>query len=273
MDRYEHDLVVRHVPDDLHDVLGVLRAEAARRLVKKVNVGRADHIEADIQPLALAAAQDFLGGRADDGTPALIQPKLGEFSINAADALAPTQMRSADGGGEVEVFLDRQVLIERVVLRDVGDIFPERFVVGVKREVIEKNLAADRLELTGEGPQERAFAATAGSHHANHLAALDRERHAIHRHRAAGEFALEVMRLEASHQIFFLLDQPLGKVAAQDLAGIHANRIAIREKRGIPHRIAAHKDRPVGAQDFDRAFFAVVVAFDFQKHIASGAWG
>ena len=81
------------------------------------------------------------------------------------------------------------------------------------------------------------------------------------------------MRLEASHQIFFLLDQPLGKVTAQDLARIHADRIAVHERCGIPHRIAAHKDRPVGAQDFDRAFFAVVVAFDFQKHIAAGARG
>ena len=273
MDRYEHDLVVRHVPDDLHDVLGVLRAEATRRLVKKVNVGRADHIQADIQPLALAAAQDFLGGRADDGTPAFIEPKLGKFPIDAADALAPTQMRSADGGGEVEVFLDRQVLIERIVLRDVGDIFSERFVVGVKREVIEKNLATDWLELTGKRAQECAFAATAGSHHANHLAALNCERHAIHRHCAAGEFALEVMRLEGSHHIFFLLDQALGKVAAQDLACIHADRIAVHERCGIPHRIAAHKDRPVGAQHFDGSFLAVVVTFDFEKHIAAGARG
>ena len=87
MDRHQHDLVVRHVTDDFHDVLGILRAEAAGGFIEKEDVRRADHIEADIQPLAFAAAEDFLFGRADDGGAAFVEAELGEFAVDAAEAL------------------------------------------------------------------------------------------------------------------------------------------------------------------------------------------
>ena len=51
-----NDLVVRHSADDLHDMLGVLRGEAGSRLIEKVNVRHAYHIEANVEAFTLATA-------------------------------------------------------------------------------------------------------------------------------------------------------------------------------------------------------------------------
>ena len=137
VDRHEHDLVVRHVADDLHDVLGILGAEPARGLVEKVDVGRADHVESDVQPLALAAAENLAVRGADDRVAALVEPEFGELAVDPSHALPLAEVRGPDGGGEVQVLLDREVLVERVVLRDVGDILPHGLVARVEGEFIE----------------------------------------------------------------------------------------------------------------------------------------
>ena len=74
MDRDEHDLVVGHASDDLDDVLGILGGKAARRLIEEVDVGSADHIEADIQPLALASAEHLALGATDHLAAAFVEP-------------------------------------------------------------------------------------------------------------------------------------------------------------------------------------------------------
>ena len=66
MDRDDDDFVVRHRADDLDDVLGVLRGKAGGWLVKEVNVGRADHVEPDVEPFPFAAAERFFHRAADD---------------------------------------------------------------------------------------------------------------------------------------------------------------------------------------------------------------
>ncbi len=48
--------VMRHPADDLDDMLGILRGQTGGRFVEEVNVGRADHIEPDVEPFAFAAA-------------------------------------------------------------------------------------------------------------------------------------------------------------------------------------------------------------------------
>jgi len=62
----DDDFVVRHPADDLDDVLGIFRGQPGGRLVKEVNVGRTDHVEADIEALSLAAAERFFHRAADD---------------------------------------------------------------------------------------------------------------------------------------------------------------------------------------------------------------
>ena len=46
----------REPADDLDDVLRILRRKSRGRLIEKVNVRRANHIEADVEPFPFAAA-------------------------------------------------------------------------------------------------------------------------------------------------------------------------------------------------------------------------
>ena len=59
-------------------------------------------------------------------------------------------MRRANRGGELQVFADRQVLVERVVLRNVTDVALEVVEVLVERLIVQQNLAAGRLDLAAE---------------------------------------------------------------------------------------------------------------------------
>ena len=182
-------------------------------------------------------------------------------------------MRRADGSGIFQIFFDGQMLVEGVVLGNVGYIFPEGFVVLVERALVEKHAALGWLELTRQSAQQCAFAAAAGPHHADHLAAFDREGDAVDGHRVVGEAANQIAHIECADDIFFLFDQAFREVAAEHLAGIDADCVAILEWAGIPHRHAAHNDRSVGLQDLHLADFAIVVAGDFQQHIAARAGG
>ena len=52
----DDDLVVRHPTDDLHHMLRVLRGQTGSRLIEKIHVRHADHIEPNVEAFALAAA-------------------------------------------------------------------------------------------------------------------------------------------------------------------------------------------------------------------------
>ena len=270
VDRHQHDLIVRHPADDLDDVLGILGRKPAGRLIEEKDVRRADHVETDVESLAFAAAQCLFVGVSNDKIPAFIESELGQFAVDPAEAFPAREVGGPDRGGEVEVFLDREVFVERVVLGDVGHVFPQRIVIGVERPVIEKDVSLVGRKLAGERAEERAFPAPARAHDANHLAALNRKRDSVNRNGPAGKLAHQIPHLQRANDIAFLLDQALREIAAQDLTDIHADHVAIRQRRGIPHRDTANEDRTVGLQNFQAAFPTVVVARDFQKHIASG---
>ena len=129
VDRDDDDLVVRQRADDLDDVLGILRRQTGSRLVEKINVGRADHIEADVEPFPLAAAERLLHRAADDAVAPFVQSELDQFAFEPAGEIAAGKMRRADRGGELQVLADREVLIERVFLRDVTDVALEQVEV------------------------------------------------------------------------------------------------------------------------------------------------
>ena len=50
----------------------------------------------------------------------------------APRAIAPGEMRRTNGRGEFEVLLDRQVIVEGIVLRDVGDEAFQRIEIRIK---------------------------------------------------------------------------------------------------------------------------------------------
>ncbi len=140
VNRDDDDFVVRHPADDLDDVLGILRGQAGGRLVEEVDVGRADHVEADVEALSLAAAERFFHRAADDAVAPFAQAELDQFAFEAPRPVAPREVRGANRGGKLEVFPDRQVLVEGVVLRNVTDVTLERVEVVVKRLAVEQDL-------------------------------------------------------------------------------------------------------------------------------------
>src|SRR5438046_10156411 len=76
MNRNNDDFVVRHAPNNFHDVLGILCGKARSRFVKKVDVRHAKHIGSNIEAFSLAAAQRFLLRTADHCIPAFAESKL-----------------------------------------------------------------------------------------------------------------------------------------------------------------------------------------------------
>ena len=85
-------------------------------------------------------------------------------------------MRRANRGGELQIFADGQVFIERVFLRNVTDVALELVEIRIKRLAIEQDLAAGRLQLAGQAPCSSVLLPrTARAHHANQLAAIDSE--------------------------------------------------------------------------------------------------
>src|SRR5437868_11846009 len=69
MDRDHDDLVVGHAPNDLDHVLGVFRRQTGSWLIEKINVRHPDHIEPDVEPFALAAAQRLFDGATNYSIP------------------------------------------------------------------------------------------------------------------------------------------------------------------------------------------------------------
>ncbi len=120
------------------------------RLVEKINVGRTDHIETDVESLALAAAERFFHRAADDAVAPFAQSKLDEFAFEPAHAIASRKMRRTNRGRELQVLANGQVLVERVFLRNVTDVTLELIEIRIKRLAVEQNLAAGRLDLAAE---------------------------------------------------------------------------------------------------------------------------
>ena len=241
------------------------------RLVEEVNVGRADHIEADVEAFAFAAAERLFHRAADDAVAPFAQAELDQFAFEAPRPIASREVRGADRGGELEIFPDRQVLIESVVLRDVTDVALERVEVVVKRLAVEQNLAAGRLQLPAEHPHERALAGAARAHHANQLAAIERKADAFEPDLAVAEAMVDVDHFETADDVAFFLDDPLGKIAAQELPDIDPDGVAIRQRSGRAHRDVADHDRAVGLEHFEKADALVVIAGNLEQDIAAGS--
>ena len=123
VDRDHDDFVVGHRSNNLDHVLGIFGGQTRRRLVEKINVRHPDHIEADVESLALATAQRLLDRSADDRIATFAQSKFDQFRFQSTHAIAPGKMRRTNRSRELEILTDRQMFIERVFLRNVADVF------------------------------------------------------------------------------------------------------------------------------------------------------
>ena len=77
----------------------------------------------------------------------------------------------------------------------------------VERTLVEKHAALGRAELARQGAQECAFATAASAHHADHLAAFNREGDAVDGHRVVGKAANHIAHIECADDIFFFFDE------------------------------------------------------------------
>ena len=273
MDDDEDDLVVRKAADDVDDVLAVLRADAAGRFVEQENVRRADHIEADIQSLPLAAGERLLFRRTDDDIAPLAEAEFDHLAFDPPRAVAAAEMGGADGCGVVEIFLDGQVVVERVILRDVGDEAFELFEVAVEFLPIQQDVTARRRETSGDGAEERAFSRAASAHHAHDIAARECEIDPVECRDVAAEVAGDIAQFERGDDVPFLFDDAFAEVAPQPLARIDADEIVVLEITASAHGDdpIAHDDRAVGGDDVELPDLVVVIAVDLEEDFAGCA--
>src|SRR5262249_40452759 len=146
------------------------------------------------------------------------------------------------------------------LLRNVTDVFFESIEIWVKRTAIQKDIAAARLKLSRQYAHQSAFAATARAHHANQFAASQCERDSFEPGVATAEMVRQFADFKRANDIALFLDDALGKIAAQKLADVDFDRVAVFERMCRSYRRVANQDRPVGFNNFQLTDSFVVVA-------------
>ncbi len=90
----------------------------------------------------------FLTALPTTAVAAFAEPELDELRFETAHPIASRKMWRSNRGRELQVFLDSQMLVESVFLRDVTDVALQPFEIWIKRLAIEENLAIGRLKLS-----------------------------------------------------------------------------------------------------------------------------
>src|SRR4029077_14909977 len=163
------------------------------------------------------------------------------------------------------------MLVERVLLRNVTDVFLEVVEVWIKRSAIQKSLTACRLELTREHTHKGTLAATARAHHAPQLAAREGKGDSFEPGVAAAETMRHFADLERADDVPLFLDDSFGKIAAQELSDVDPNRVAVLQGICRSYRRLTDHDRAIGFDHLQLADPLVVITEDFQQHVARGS--
>src|SRR6476661_5568125 len=108
-------------------------------------------------------------------------------------------MRRANRGRELQILADGQVFIERVLLRNVTDVTLQLIEIRIKLLVIEQDLTARRLQLSGQHLEQGAFPGTARPHHANELPAHDIEGNTLQTNIAAAEVMRDLAYVQCAN--------------------------------------------------------------------------
>src|SRR6202011_100369 len=116
--------------------------------------------------------------------------------------------RRTNGGCELQVLTNRQVLVKRVLLRDVTDVTLQTIEIRVKRLAVQKNLPAGRLQLSRQNFQQSALTRATRTHDTDELAARDRKRNSLEADVAATEPVRHFTGLQAANNVALFLDDP-----------------------------------------------------------------
>ena len=195
---------------------------------------------------------------------AFVEAEFRKLAVNAAKSRSAGEVGCSERCREVQVLLDSEVLVKGVVLRDVGDVFAKCFSICVKRASVKEDIALGRWKLPGNGAHQGALPAAAGPHDANHFSSLHRKGNAIDGHLSVAKAANDIVDVERADDVPLLFDKTLAEIAAQNLPRIDANSVAIVERCEISHWHSAHKNWTIRLEDFDTAFFPIVIAVDLQ---------
>src|SRR5262249_26883541 len=180
-------------------------------------------------------------------------------------------MGCADRSCELQILTNGQVLVESVLLRHVTDVLFQNVEVSVERLSVEQHFAIARLELPGKHSHQRAFSRAACAHHANEFATRDAEGNSIEANLALAKTVCDFVQFEGANDVALLFDDALQKIAPQNLSNIDSNDVPILEFGGRAHRIIAYHDWTVRLDNLQAAYSPIVVAKNFQQHVAGCA--
>src|SRR4029434_7453997 len=108
-------------------------------------------------------------------------------------------------------------------------------------------------------------------HHTDQFAAIERKADAFERNVAVAEAMVNIDHFETADDVAFFLDDPLGKIAAEELTNIYPEGVAIRQGSCRAHRDVPAHDRAVGFRHFEKADPPVVITGNLEQDIARGS--
>ena len=231
-------------------MLGVFGGETGGGFIEEVDIGDTDHIHADVEPFAFTSGEIFVNGVSGEAMATFVKAEFDEFGVGASFAFGIGEVGRAQGGSEVDIFLDGEEGVEGVFVGDVCDIGGKEGVVLVEGEAIEPDLTAAGAKLAAEGAQERGFAAATGAHDADRFAAHGGERDAFEGGFAIVVMVSDVVDIEAPEDVSLFFDEALGEVAMEVLAIADGNGGAVLEGCFAFDGVFADVDGAFGGEDF-----------------------
>ena len=259
VDHHEDDPALqRELLQQVHDVLAVAAAEAARGLVHEEHAGFTDELQRNVEAFALAAADGLLQRAADLQVLRFVEAQGLQQAHHALADLLVGLIAEAELGVEEEVLINGELLDEQVVLAHVADHAADAIAIGMDIDAVDGDTALARLEVAVEHVEQCALAAAAAAHDANELAARFGHVQFMQSHASVGECVLDAVRLEHEPFAAFAVEE-----AREDVAVI--DRLAVR----WPHGCAVVQDIRLVAVDglsVQQHAVAALVAHQVQAH-------
>ncbi len=172
---------------------------------------------------------------------------------------------------KLKILPDGQVLVEGVFLRDVTDVALELVEILIKRLAIEQDLSAASAEAARPStfrsvllPEPLAPITQTSSPR------LTAEGNAVQRHLAVAETMSHIAHLERANDVALFLDDSFGKIAAQELADVDPDGVAILQSGAVvrtgvsPTMIGRSASITSSCADP-----LVVIAENLQQHVAA----
>ena len=154
-----------------HHNVRIGRGKARGGFIHKQNGRLADQLQRDVEPLALAPADGFGQRPAHLEIGGLLLLKLLEHLPDPFAPLTGRKPRQAKPGVVVQIFADRQILKQQIVLRHISDE-PLQFVrMGIEIPSVEAHLPGLGSKTSVQEIDERGLSHPATPHDANQASA------------------------------------------------------------------------------------------------------